>query len=149
MDDSRPHILICRTCGRPHDPANSMNGGRESYWDNTVQDSVEATEFSDAIDTQVRDNGVRDNGVALAIAVEPNVLACCNGAYDRAMSVGAAEVGLLDLLHVIASTATLEAWLVAYDIDRDLLRIEIDALEAASPEQHEGNRMHSLRLHGR
>ena len=94
-------------------------------------------------------DSVRDDGVAPAIAVEPNVLLCCNGAYDRAVQAGASEVGLLDLLHVIASTATLEAWLVAYDIDRDLLRIEIEALEATVAERPAGTGCTAGRPRGR
>lgn len=61
--------------------------------------------------------------------VEANVLACCNAAYERARAAGAAEVTLLDLLHAVCSAPTLTAWLAAYDIDGDLLRIEIEAQE--------------------
>jgi hypothetical protein len=139
VDDSKLHMINCRSCGRPHDPAAPTSsygrGMQASYWDDAVQDSLGAAHFSGAVDVGVSDGGVPDGETAAVIAVEPNVLVCCNGAFDRAVLTGASEVGLLDLLYVIAGTSTLEAWLVAYDIDRDLLRIEIEALEATSPDR--------------
>lgn len=141
MDDSRPHLATCRACGRSH---------AEDTWDDTAWERIDRHALGERVGPAVSatapvpDDGCEGGGAdgtsaeraaPHAIFVEQNVLVCCNGAYDRAAASGRGEVRLLDLLHVVAGMARLEAWLVAYDIDRDLLRFEIEALEAQSPDR--------------
>ena len=110
-DNERSVMTTCRCCGRPLEA-----GAQITYDDDTRTGDLRA------------ELGRTGNE---PIWVESNVLACCNAAYERARLAARAEVSLCDLLHAIASGPTLAAWLAAYDIDRDLLRIEI---EATSPD---------------